>query len=100
MSDARKLTLPVREVVMVVVVGITAAASVWSANASLRSDVRDILTRMEAQRQLEDEKARLQDERLNQMRDAIQDMKRRQELQQYELQSFKEVITRLEARTK
>ena len=57
------------------------------------SDLRDIRTRMEAQ-------DKLQSERDNSLRESVEAMKRRQELQQYELQEFQKTLMRLESMVK
>lgn len=86
-------------VVAMVAFAVTVTGGVWSANygirsetQALRSDVRDIITRMEAQRTAYDAAAKLQEVQSTALRTAIDDMKRRQELQQYEIQALKEVI--------
>lgn len=87
-----RLRFPLREVIMVVSVTLAASGSMWAVTYGLRSDVRDVLTRMDDQKTIEAEKAKLQDERMQNLRESIMDMKRRQELQQYEIQNLKEMI--------
>lgn len=104
-TDARSISFPL-QIVVLIVSGLLSSAgamvgAAWVVSAKIgvvQSDVRDIKTTMEGQQRLTEQKDRLSDERLGQMRDAITDMKRRQELQQYEINSFKEVIMRLEAK--
>lgn len=78
--------------ISVVVFVLTIAGSIWGSTSGLRSDVRDIITRMEAQKTAYDSAAKLQEVQSNALRVAVDDMKRRQELQQYEIQALKEVI--------
>jgi len=81
-----------RVLVAIVVFTMTVVGGVWSSTYGLRSDVRDILTRMEAQKLAVDSAAKLQEVQATSLRTAVDDMKRRQELQQYEIQNLKEVI--------
>jgi hypothetical protein len=87
-TDASRLKFSWRDLVLVVSV----AVSIWTVTWSLRSDVRDILTRMEMETKLDIEKSRVLDERAAMLRESIDAMKRRQELQQYEIQALKEMI--------
>jgi hypothetical protein len=89
MADATKLTFPL-QLVLVIVVGVLAG---WGAAYSLKSDVRDILTRIEYQN-------KLQDQRMTSFGDTINDMKRRQELQQYEIAEMQKTLLRLESKVK
>jgi hypothetical protein len=93
MADATKLTFPLQVVLTLVAAVLAGTLGVYTVTYGLRSDVRDILTRIELSKQLQDQK-------MNSMQDAINDMKRRQELQQYELQEFQKTLTRMESRTK
>ena len=81
-----------RVLVAIVIFSITVAGGIWSSTAGLRSDVRDILTRMDSQRMSLEASDKLQEVQATAMRVAVDDMKRRQELQQYEIQALKEVI--------
>lgn len=47
-TDASKLSFPLQVVILIV----TVAGSVWASTYNLKSDVRDILTRMEYQQKL------------------------------------------------
>jgi hypothetical protein len=91
-TDASKLKFPLTLTVSLVVGALSMAGSFWFATSGIRSDVRDIKTRMEMQAQLDGE-------RQDNIRDALIDMKRRQELQQYEIQSLKEAITAMKGRS-
>lgn len=97
--NAEKLILNAKTIIAMVIFAVSITGGVWSANSGvraetsgLRSDVRDILTRMEAQKNAYDSIAKLQEVQSNTVKTAIDDMKRRQELQQYEIQNLKEVI--------
>lgn len=97
--NAAKLVLDGKMAVAIVVTVLTIAGGVWTSTSGMRSDVRDIITRMDSQKAAMDaQKAatesigKLQEVQSGQLREAVSDMKRRQELQQYEIQSLKEVI--------
>lgn len=90
--DATKLVLAPRVVVSIVACSIGLAGAVWASTAGLRSDMRDILTRMEAQKQASEAAGRLQEVQTSAIKTSVDEMKRRQELQQYEIQNLKEVI--------
>lgn len=81
-----------RVMISIVVFTVGIVGGIWSSTYGLRSDVRDILTRMEAQKSAYDSTAKLQEVQSNSLRTSVDDMKRRQELQQYEIQALKEVI--------
>jgi len=95
--DVTKLHFDTRVVVGIVLFAVSVFSANYASTYSLRSDVRDILTKMAQQDRLEESRAKLQEERSNTLRDAIESMKRRQELQQYELQGMKETILALKS---
>lgn len=80
--DASRLSFPLQLVIFLVTTVLSVAGSQWATTYSLRSDVRDILTRQAAQAQLDEERA-------GNVRDAIGDLKRQQTLQAYEIQEIK-----------
>lgn len=88
-TDGLRISFPLPYVFIIVGAFLAAAGGIWT----LRSDVRDILTRMELQ-------AKLQDERADSLRESVESMKRRQELQQYEIQGLKEAITTMQKGTR
>lgn len=88
-TDGMRISFPIPYVAAIVAAFLAIAGTMWA----LRSDVRDILTRMELQ-------AKLQEERASSMRESLEAMKRRQELQQYELQALKQAITLMEKGTR
>lgn len=97
--DPGKVMLAPKLVVTIVLGVLSVAGAVWGLNSGMRSDVRDILTRMEAQRTTIESQSKasealgkLQEVQQSAIRNAIDEMKRRQELQQYEIQGLKEVI--------
>lgn len=95
-GDASKLNFPLQLVVLIV----STAGVIYASQYGLRSDVRDIRTRMELQVELDAAQAKLQEERANAMREAVADMRRRQELQQFEIQGLSRTITAMEQRLK
>ena len=104
-TDASRLTFPIQMVLLIAASAVSATASVWAMNTTQRDQMGTlstsmsvIIAKMDAQKQLEEEKARLQDERLGSMREALNDMKRRVELQQYEVQRLNETIQGMKRR--
>ena len=77
--DAGKLVMTPRIVATVVAMSISVFGGIWASTYGLRSDVRDILTRMEYQ-------TKTQDERADAQREAIKEIRNRLELYKIELQ--------------
>ncbi len=90
--DAMKLMLTPRIVASIVVSALLMAGGIWASTSGLRSDMRDVLTRMDAQKTAVDTTAKMQELQANTLRNNIDELKRRQELFQYELTALKEVI--------
>ena len=90
--DATRLMLTPKVVAVIVGFAVTVSGGVWASTAGLRSDVRDILTRMDAQQQAARAQADVQKVTADALKTAVEDMRRRQELQQYEIQNLKEAI--------
>lgn len=101
-TDASKLTFPWQLVIVIVSTSLTAYASQWQ----LRSDVRDIVTRLELGGKIEEAQTKLQDERFAalkaaidsqaaSMKDSIAAIQRRQEMQQIQISQLSEAITKL-----
>lgn len=84
--DATKLVLNTKVVVALLVMVLGIAAAVWT----IRSGMDRLSDRMEAT-------AKLQDVQSGALKTAVDEMRRRQELQQYELQSLKEAILAMKA---
>jgi uncharacterized membrane protein YgaE (UPF0421/DUF939 family) len=87
-----KMRFSARVVVALVAGGISIAVGIYASTYGLRSDVRDILTTMESQKQLEDVNQKLTDERSESLRKSIDAIDRRQQLQQIEIQELKEMF--------
>lgn len=96
--EASKLTFSTGVVFSIIATVVTLSAGQWASTYGLRSDVRDIITRMDAMRALDESRAHLQEERAATLRESIDAMKRRQELQQYEIQGLKETILKQRVR--
>jgi hypothetical protein len=79
--DATKLMLTSKVVVALVIMALGIAASVWS----IRSGMDQMASRMETA-------TKLQDVQYAAIKTSVDEMRRRQELQQFELQSLKEAI--------
>ncbi len=76
--DVTKLSFTPRTIIAIVIAAVSVAAGQWVLRA-------DVLKAIEIN-------AKAQDERIGALRESIESMKRRQELQQYEIQGLKEAI--------
>ena len=86
-TDASKLTFPL-QLVIVIIGGIVATVGAfWVATSTLRSDVRDILTRMELQSRSESDQLKLQDERIADQKAALDEEKRQRQLMRYDFEA-------------
>lgn len=74
-------------VIWIVGAFLSVSGGMWASTYGLRSDVRDLLTRGDAQ-------AKLEETRADTLTKAIDEMKRRVELQQFEIQSLKDVLVK------
>jgi hypothetical protein len=97
-TDVSRLRFTPQMVVMIVSMTLGVAGGMWASTTGLRSDMRDILTRMDGQTKVAEINAKLQEERSQALRESIEAMKRRQELQQYEIQGLKEIVLTLKGR--
>jgi len=79
--DATKLVLSTPVIVAMIVMALGIAAAMWS----VRSGMERLSDKMEAA-------SKLSDVQNGALKTSVDDMKRRQELQQYEIQSLKEAI--------
>ena len=87
-TDASKLSFPLQLVIMIV----SGALVLYVALSGLRSDVRDISTRMDA-------REKLLDERSSQMKDDVDFLKGRDTLRDLQIQEIKEHLTTLKSQT-
>lgn len=85
--DVAKLRFTPPTVAMILSCCITVAGGMWASTYSLRSDVRNILTNMELQ-------TRLQDERNTRAEKSIDSLTRQVELLKYEQQRLREDVTK------
>ncbi len=97
-TDVTRLTFTPQIVAAIVVTALSVFGAMWASQSGLRSDVRDILTRMDSEAQLAEVNSKLMQERSETLGKAIEAMQRRQELQAYELQAMKESILTLKGR--
>jgi hypothetical protein len=79
--DATKLVLNSKVVVSMLILALGIAASVWG----LRSGISDLASKL-------DTAYKLQEMQNATMKTSLDDMKRRQELQQYEIQNLKDIV--------
>lgn len=101
-TDASKLSFPLQ--LVITIIGVVLA--VYASQASVRSDIRDILTRLELGRDTTKAQAAAQEERMNglkasidstsaTMKGSIDAITRRQEMQQIQIGELKDAITKL-----
>lgn len=90
--DLAKVTLTPRLAAVVLGVFASTFGAMWAATYSLRSDVRDLLTTTSLQAETTRASFKLQDERMSTLRESVDAMKRRVELQQYEVQRLNETM--------
>jgi hypothetical protein len=101
-QDASKLSFPLQ--VVITIIGVVLA--VYASQASVRSDIRDILTRLELGRDTAKAQSSAQEEKINtlkvsidatavSMKGSIDAISRRQEMQQIQIGELKDAITKL-----
>lgn len=99
-TDVSKLSFPFQIVIAIAVSAVSASATIWAvqrntetAIASMQSDIRDVLTRMEAQTKLDEANRRLADLQTNNMKESIDDLGNRVKLMELQYtQLAKEII--------
>jgi TolA-binding protein len=94
LTDASKLSFPLQLVIMIA----SALGAVWASQYGLRSDVRDILTRMEATAKIAEIQTKAQEDRMTSLNNDINEMKRRLELQQMQYQQLRETVLEVKRR--
>lgn len=106
--DMTKLVATPKIIVGIVATILTVFGGVWAVTSDLRSDVRDILTRMESEQRVTDANAKLLevnnatinralDANAREMKDSIAAVTKRQELLQLQYAQLSEQMTRLTA---
>lgn len=96
-TDASKLTFSLQLVVSIVGAFLIMFSSFWIATSSLRSDVRDIVTRLESREKLDVERAKLEEERMQTLKESINVLTRQQQLQYYDIQQLKQDVAIMKA---
>ncbi len=91
-TDVSKLRWTARDVLAIVAICLSVAGGMWASTYGMRSDIRNIMTRMDSASEALKLSVSLAEERAAALKDSIDSIKRRQELQQYEIQSLKEMI--------
>jgi hypothetical protein len=81
-------------VMAVISMCLTVAGGMWASTYGLRSDVRDILTKMAATADLERSNTKLQDERALTLTKTIETIDKKQELQRLKLEAITETVLR------
>ncbi len=95
-TDASRLSFPLPMVFAIVGTAISVAGAQYVAQAGLRSDVRDILTRMEMQTKVDAEATKLKDERFEQIRKEVDSLTREDRLRQYDLKTINDRVDAVE----
>ena len=93
--DPSKVMFTPKIVGSIVGTALLVSGSMWAFNTGMRSDVRDILTRMEAQKTAIEQAVKLQDVQTASIKTSVDEMRRRQELQQMQIAELKESIIAL-----
>jgi hypothetical protein len=88
-TDASTLQFPLPLVIGLVVFAAAVVGSTWTT----ASNIRDINTRLEMQTKIDEANRKLQDERMGAMKSSLDDLQRRLQLAQYEMQQFKDSLS-------
>lgn len=107
---ATNITFPAQVVMVMMASAISATVAVYASQATLRSDIRDIKTRMEGEAKAREAEAlllssraaadaKLQEERTQSIKVAVDAVQRQQQLQQYEFQALKETVLSMKGGT-
>lgn len=91
-TNIEKLILSPKVVVSMVIFAVVTTGGVWSANYGIRSEIAALRSDAREMKSSYDATSRMQEVQSSALKTAIDDMKRRQELQQYEIQGLKEAI--------
>lgn len=91
-TDASRLTFPLGLLLVIVGGIVTTLGGMYAITYNIRSDVSTIRQWIDDQKSIDDSRNRLLEERFKTLTDAQQDLKRRMELQQYEVQRLNEAI--------
>ena len=94
--DASKLSFPLQVVIII----LSAFAAMWASTYGLRSDVRDILTRMEMQAKLDERDTRILQERYDAIKEDVAALTREDRMRQFELKAIETRLTAIEPKGK
>lgn len=94
-TDAQRLTFPLQLVVLIVSSAMASGLSVWVSLSTLKSDVRDIRTRMELTATINAAEAKLLTDRWSQLQESVKGLEKEQRMQQLEMTSLREEILKL-----
>ncbi len=92
--NAAGLTFPLQLVLAIVVTALSVGGGIWATNSGMRSDVRDILTRMDYQAKLEDERGRSQDLQRQAMSESIKELRGQVKLLELQYQQIQLALGR------
>lgn len=93
--DVTKLVATPRIVFAIVTTVVLIFSTIWASNAGLRSDVRDILTRIQTEQRVNDEKGKLQEVHSQMIKDSLAAVQKRQELLTLQYNQLNEQMIRL-----
>jgi hypothetical protein len=107
-TDASKLTFPLQLVILIVSVAVSAYVSSAAGKWEVKSDIRNIDTRLQLGAEIAKAQAQAQEERFNALKasidstakvqnDSMAAMSRRQEMQQIQIGELKAVTSELKA---
>lgn len=88
-----KILFTPRVVVAIVVSLLSIYGFFLASTSSLRSDLHDLKTQIEARQVADKARQDLQDVQATSIQNTVEDMKRQLQLQQYEIQNLKDIVT-------
>lgn len=91
--DVNKLVATPKIVASIVFVIVGMVGSMWAITADLRSDVRNVLTLMASEQRVSDANAKLIDANNRELKDALDQIRRRQDLLTLQYQELKDKLT-------
>lgn len=94
-ADLKQIRFPFRDVVLIVGTALAVASTQWAfqsssreAQSEIKADVRVILEKIQGQKDLDAEKSKNQELRLQNVEEAIKALERAQQMQKFELMEY------------
>lgn len=97
---AERLSFPLPMVAAIVATAVAVSGAQYLAQAGLRSDVRDILTRMELQAKIDESSAKALDAKFMDMKEKVDALTREDRLRQYDLKTLDTRVDAIEKEVK